>query len=160
MCPAYVRRSDPTVSRDVTAVATLRRAWTEERSGGPIDDPGFEAEFAAWSDQEMAQRITWVGEVDGRAVGMLNMAVFTRMPRPKRATEPPGPSCWGYVANMFVLADYRNAGVGTQLLQTAVDHAHANGYARIVLTPTDRAVAFYARLGFAPATALMVRPGD
>ena len=34
--------------RDMPAIAALRRSWLEERTGTPVDDPGFEAAFAQW----------------------------------------------------------------------------------------------------------------
>ena len=88
---------------------------------------------------------------------MLNMLVFTRMPVPTEARKG-RPGQWGYVANVFVLAEHRNGGAGRALLDHATDYADANGFARLVLSPSDRSISFYARAGFVPATSLMVRP--
>jgi GNAT superfamily N-acetyltransferase len=79
--------------------------------------------------------------------------VFERMPKPGRLI-----SQWGYIANVFVLAGYRDQGVGGQLLSAAIDHAKANGYARLVLSPTERAVPFYRRAGFGAADELLLLP--
>jgi GNAT superfamily N-acetyltransferase len=141
---------------DVPVLAALRRAWTEEGRGG-IDDAGYEEAFAAWFEREEHQRTTWLAEVDGVAVGMLNLLVFTRMPRP--AAGPPPPSRWGYVANVYVEPGARDAGVGRRLLDAVLAHADAEGFARLVLSPSERSVPFYERAGFAPATSLMLRPG-
>ena len=147
-------------SDDDRAIAALRRAWTEEREGGdPIPDDDFEPAFLEWADRERSRRINWIAEVDGRPVGMLNMAVFTRMPRPVPEPGPAPTGRWGYIANNFVLAEYRSAGVGTRMLEAAVAYADEHDFARIVLTPTERSVPYYARAGFVPATALLVRPG-
>jgi len=143
---------------DVPVLAALRRAWTEEERG-PVDDDGYEDAFAAWSAQEEHQRVTWLAEVDGAAVGMLNLLVFTRMPRPRPAAGPPPRSRWGYVANVYVAPGHRDAGVGRLLLDAVVAHADAHGFARLVLSPSERSVPFYGRAGFVPATSLMVRPG-
>jgi hypothetical protein len=79
---------------DRSAVARLRRAWTEESAGHALDDePG----------------------------GMLNPLVFTRMPH----------ACLAY--------------------------ADEQGFARVVLSPTEWSVPFYAPGGFVPATSLMIR---
>jgi GNAT superfamily N-acetyltransferase len=112
--------------------------------------------------------MTWLASVDGMPVGMLNMAVFERMPRPMKpvgigpqpALSSPGrlKSEWGYIANVFVLESYRNQGVGRLLLDAAIAHARAEGYARLVLSPTDRAVPFYLRAGFGPADELLLLP--
>jgi GNAT superfamily N-acetyltransferase len=145
---------------DVPAVAALRRAWTEENAGAPVDDDGFDAAFADWFEREAQQRLTWMAEVASRPVGMLNLLVFTRMPRPRpRDAAPARPGQWGYVANVYVEAGSRGAGVGRALLDAAVTHADEHRFARLVLSPSERSVPFYERAGFAPATSLMLRPG-
>lgn len=140
---------------DVPVVAGLRRAWTEENAGGTVEDPSFEAVFADWFEREAGQRVTWLAEDGDRAVGMLNMLVFTRMPRPSAAD----PGRWGYVANVYVVPGDRDRGVGRLLLDAVTAHADEQGFARLVLSPSERSVPFYERAGFAPATSLMLRPG-
>ena len=144
---------------DVPAVAALRRAWTEENAGGPIEDDGFDAAFTEWFEREHDQRVTWVADVDGRVAGMLNLLVFTRMPRPRSADAPGAPDRWGYVANVYVDRAARDAGVGARLLAAATSYADEQGFARLVLSPSERSVPFYERAGFATATSLMLRPG-
>ena len=133
--------------RDVRAAAALRRAWTEE--DGPVaDDPGFEARFADWLARN--RRMIWLAEAPA-PIGMLNLAVFERMPRPGRDV-----GCWGYIANTYVLPAHRNSGVGRELLDAAIAHARQQRFARLVLAPTERSRPFYARAGFTPATSLLV----
>jgi GNAT superfamily N-acetyltransferase len=133
--------------RDVRALAALRRAWTAE--DGPVgDDPGFEARFADWLARN--RRILWLAE-SPEPIGMLNLAVFERMPRPGRE-----PSYWGYIANTYVLPAHRNSGVGRALLDAALAHARAHRFARIVLAPSERSRPFYARAGFRPAESLFL----
>jgi GNAT superfamily N-acetyltransferase len=140
---------------DRAAVASMRRAWTEEYAGRSVADDGFQERFDAWLEQEQDQRVTWLAEVGGEAVGMLNVLVFTRMPRPGRA----GPSRWAYLANFWVRPDLRGSGLGTRLLETCTGWCDAAGMVRIVLSPTDGSVSLYARSGFEPATSLLLRPG-
>ena len=138
---------------DGPAVARLRRAWVEEQHGGQVDDDGYEAAFADWWDSEHGQRLTWLGETGGTAVGMLNVLVFTRMPRPGVA-----PSRWGYLANFYVEPAHRASGLGTALLAACTAYADEHGFVRIVLSPSERSVPLYERGGFRPATELMIRP--
>ncbi len=138
---------------DGPAVATLRRVWVEENAGGLVGNGRFEERFAEWLERERHQRLTWLGLVDGGAVGMLNLLVFTRMPRPGETA----PSQWGYLANFFVCRSHRNSGVGARMLATCTAYADERGFARVVLSPTERSVPFYARGGFEPATSLMLR---
>jgi GNAT superfamily N-acetyltransferase len=146
-------------SDDITAVAALRRGWTEEYAGEAIEDHTFDAAFAEWSAREQNQRVTWLAEIDGRPVGMLNMVVFTRMPRPVAAGAPPSTTQWGYIANVYVEAAARNVGIGAALVDAAIRHADEHRFARLVLSPSEQAVPLYERAGFTPATSLMVRPG-
>ncbi len=126
----------------------------EENAGAPVEDPGYEAAFAGWFDAEAHQRVSWLAEQDGEAVGMVNLAVFTRMPRPgSPATR------WGYVANVYVVPPARDSGVGTRLMDAVTRHADEQGFVRLVLSPSERSVPLYLRAGFAPATALLLRPG-
>lgn len=144
---AVIRRAE---DADLPATARLRRESTVEQDGDRAD-PSFEERFSAWYARESSRRIMWLAEVDGQMVGALNLAVFERMPRPGRA-----PSRWGYLGNAFVLAAYRNQGIGRQLLDAALEYARENGFARVVLSPTERAIPFYERAGFGPADALML----
>jgi GNAT superfamily N-acetyltransferase len=135
---------------DLATIARLRREWTLEQNG-EHSDPDFDERFAAWFARESSRRITWLAEAGGRPVGMMNLAVFERMPRPGRA-----PSCWGYLGNAFVLAAYRNRGIGRQLVQAVLGYADENAFARVVLSPTERSIPFYERAGFGPADELLL----
>jgi GNAT superfamily N-acetyltransferase len=142
-----IRRAADT---DLTALAALRRETGIEQDGGHAG-PDFEERFAGWFARESSRRITWLAEADGRLVGAMGLAVFERMPRPGRA-----PTRWGYLSNAFVLAEYRNQGIGSQLLAAIQAHAREHDFARVVLSPSDRSVPFYQRAGFVPATELLV----
>jgi GNAT superfamily N-acetyltransferase len=143
-----IRRAGET---DWPAVASLRREWIAEQQGERTE-PGFEQRFAAWYASESSRRVFWLAEVGGRAVGMVNLAVFERMPRPGHPA-----SRWGYLSNAFVLAGHRNQGIGKLLIGALLEHACRNGLVRVVLSPSERSVPFYQRAGFGPADILMVR---
>jgi GNAT superfamily N-acetyltransferase len=136
---------------DQAAIAQLRREWTQEEHGD-IADPDFDENLAAWFAQEYPRRIMWLAENGGRPVGMMNMAIYERMPRPGRAL-----SCWGYLGNVFIVAAYRNRGIGSQFVSAALNYADENGFVRVVLSPTERSIPLYERAGFGPADALMLR---
>lgn len=148
MTQAVIRQAN---DADLAAIIWLRREWTHEQEGDR-GDPGFDERLAAWFAQESSRRIIWLAEVDGRPVGMMNLAIFERMPRPGRV-----PSRWGYLGNAFVLAAYRNRGIGRQLVSAVLDYADENGFVRTVLSPTQRSIPFYERAGFGPAHTLMLR---
>jgi GNAT superfamily N-acetyltransferase len=138
---------------DAPALAGLRRAWTTEQRG-PAGDPGFEQRFFDWHDRESAARLSWLAEVSGQPVGMVNLVVLARMPQPGRDT-----GSWGYLTNAFVLSAFRDQGIGSALLGALLAHADQQRYVRVVLNPSERAVPLYRRHGFTAEHHLLVRPG-
>lgn len=143
----------PVGADDVAALAALRRAWVQELAGTTIEDPAYGRAFVSWWGAESDRRLCWLARRDGEPVGMLSMVVFRRMPKPGRPL-----SRWGYISNVFVLAAHRQAGIGRDLLQMALDRARTEDYARVVLAPSERSLPFYARAGFRPADDLLVHP--
>jgi GNAT superfamily N-acetyltransferase len=124
---------------DAAAVATLRALFLGAGEGGAA----FAAAVAAWLQEEGERRTTWLAERGGAAIGMASLFEYRRMPKPGVPA-----SRWGYVSNMFVREEARDAGVGAALLDAVVTTAEARGYARLVLSPSERAVPFYERAGF------------
>jgi GNAT superfamily N-acetyltransferase len=152
--PTEVRLAEPGRPADVAAIAGLRHAWTNEQAGSTLDDDSYEERFAAWFERERHQRLTWLGHADGTPVAMLNLLLFTRMPKPGHR-----PSRWGYLANFYVLPQHRGSGLGTRMLAACTAYADEHGLVRVVLSPSERSVPVYLRAGFEPATSLLVRPG-
>jgi GNAT superfamily N-acetyltransferase len=128
---------------DIPAIAALRAQWTGARS-----DPDFEARVRAWIAAEGGRRLIWLASLGDEPAGMASMLEYHRMPRPDRLS-----SRWGYVGNMFVREDLRDQGIGSALLAAIIREAEARDYARLVLSPTERAVPFYERAGFIAADA-------
>ncbi|HEY1134977.1 MAG TPA: GNAT family N-acetyltransferase [Nocardioides sp.] len=153
---ATVRRVAPLDAADRAAVRSLRRAWSEEDAGRALDDPTFDVRFDSWWDRERDQRVTWLAEVAGESVGMLNVLEFERMPTPARP-ERVRPTAWGYLANLYVLPSARGAGAGAALLAACTAHADAERWARVVLSPSPESVSLCGRHGFVPADGLLVR---
>jgi len=152
-----VRVADPPVTirvadeRDVTALAGLRRAWLEERTGHPVDDPGFEATFAQWWRVEQPRRTFWLAEVGSErsgytAVGSINAVEIVHMPRPGARGGR-----IGHVGNAFVLAAFADRGLPGELLAAVIEHARVRRYRRLLLAPTAASTPFYLRQGFVPA---------
>lgn len=142
---------------DVPALVGLRRESTFELYPAR-EDEDFGERFAAWYEQEASRRLTWLAEDkglaedEGLAVGMMNFVLFERMPRPGL-----DPGRWGYLANAYVRPDYRNQGIGGRLLDAILAYADDRGFARVVLSPSQRSVPFYRRVGFGPADELLSR---
>lgn len=134
---------------DRAALAALRATWAAEQEPQPQDSHGFEAIYGDWMDAN--PRKFFVAEEDGELVGMLNLLVFERMPKPGKPL-----SCWVYLGNVYVLPDFRKAGIGAQLVQAAIGFSRSIRAARMVLSPSPASRSFYARLGFQPAEELNI----
>ncbi len=134
--------------RDMAALAALRRSWLEERTGHPVDDPGFEAAFAQWWRLELPRRTFWLAETGTarqgfRAIGSINVVEIVHMPRPgSRGGRI------GHVGNAFVVGSFADRGVPGALLSAAIEHARERRYRRLLLAPTTGSAAFYRRAGF------------
>jgi GNAT superfamily N-acetyltransferase len=124
---------------DLAVVAALRAHWTPDAK--PDDD--FEEQLAEWLAAEGDRRTVWLAFLDDEPAGLASVFEYRRMPRPGRMD-----SRWGYVSNMFVREDFRGRGIGSALLASLIEAADARGYARLILSPTLRAVPFYERAGF------------
>ena len=139
---------------DVGLLAELRRRWNEERPGAPIDDPDFEARFHGWWDAERATRTFFLAELEEQPVGMANVKHYTRMPAAGMASA----GQWGYVGNVFVLPERRNARIGQALMEHIVEWAGARGFEHLRLAPSARSIPFYERLGFVPGAVVELDP--
>jgi GNAT superfamily N-acetyltransferase len=116
----------------------LRAQWT-----GGASDPAFQEHVRAWLVAEGDRRLVWIATLGADPAGMAMLLEYRRMPHPDRPD-----SRWGYVGNMFVREDLRNRGIGSALLAAIIAESEARDYARLVLSPTERALPFYRRAGF------------
>lgn len=139
---------------DVSALASLRRAWNEESAGGPIGDRRFEAAFGEWWEAERPRRTFFIVEVEGIPVGMANVLRYNRMPVAGKASG----GWWGYVGNVFVLREHRNAGLGRALMDGLIAWAGHAGMAHLRLAPSPLSTSLYARLGFLPGAVFELDP--
>lgn len=138
---------------DVGLLAVLRRTWNEEHAGAAVHAPGFNAAFRAWWEAEHPTRTFFLVEVDGAVVGMANVKRYDRMPAAGRAAGH-----WGYVGNVFVLPEHRNAGVGQVLMEEIQGWAGREGMAHLRLAPSPLSVSFYERLGYAAGAVVELDP--
>lgn len=139
---------------DVAVLAALRRAWNEENAGAAIDDDGFVSAFTAWWEAERDTRTFFLIDLDGAAVGMANIKTYDRMPAAGRSSS----GIWGYVGNVFVLPDHRDAGVGAILMESLAAWAWERGMEHLRLAPSPRSSSFYARLGFTAGAVVELNP--
>ena len=141
-----------TVDGDLPALAALRATWAAEQAPAAAttgDPQQFVGVLKNWL--EANPRTFFLAEDDGVPVGMLNLMVFERMPKPGKEI-----SRWVYLGNVYVLPNRRNAGIGAQLVEAALAYSREINAVRMLLSPSSESRNFYARLGFVPAAELNV----
>jgi GNAT superfamily N-acetyltransferase len=145
-----LRLLDAGSDADVEKLAALRAA-THDRE--PHDE--LVTELKGWLRTEGTHRRTWLAEVDDEAVGYVSALLYRRMPSAARPW-----SGWAYLGNLFVRAEHRGAGTGEALVDAVVDWARDLHLSRVVLSPSQRSVPLYRRMGFREADELLVLPLD
>jgi GNAT superfamily N-acetyltransferase len=106
----------------------------------------FVARCTGWMSLRLASGASWrcwVTEVEGKIVGHVWLQLVEKIPNPLAETE-----CHGYVSNAFVEEKYRGRGLGSQLLEAALDYCRAEEVDSAFLWPTRESRRLYERLGF------------
>ena len=137
------------------------RTYRDVRLAALIDSPRAfwvqYAEAAERTDDEWRERCatvgpTWLALDDGRPVGTVGLW---------HADEQPAHEV--YLVGMWVATVARGTDVATQLVGTALTHAAASGWRRVLLDVAHenaRARAFYSRMGFRPTGEVDAMPWD
>ncbi len=141
---------DLTFRRAVPADAPLLRRWDEDPAivaSDPHDDWRWESELAEdpdWREQ-------YIAEADGRPVGFLQIIDPAREESHYWGDVPAGLRA---IDLWIGEADFRNRGIGTRMMQFALDRCFADPLvAAVLIDPLESnldALRFYRRLGFAP----------
>jgi GNAT superfamily N-acetyltransferase len=131
-------------SADAGVLAELRWEFRAGRQPPAEKHDVFVKRCAAWMRRELTSGNwrAWVAVVDGAVVGHVWMHTVQKIPNP--VAEP---ETLAYLSNLFVRESLRG-GLGTKLLDAALDWARSNQVDRIVLWPTPRSVTLYLRHGF------------
>ena len=135
---------------DHPVLAQLRSDWTAEVHPGD-GDTAFAGRFSSWLETQRGWRTFWIARDDARPVGMVNLLVMERMPRPRL---PSGG--WGYLGNLFVLPASRRSGVGRLLVEAVLSHAAARDLERVIVHPNHASLPFWMRSPFRQASDLFV----
>jgi GNAT superfamily N-acetyltransferase len=137
---------------DVGALADLGCAFRSGRDAPDEDRAAFIARCAAWMRGALASDWrAWMAVDADTIVGHAWLRTIEKIPNPvgQRTRQ-------AYISNVYVRPDARG-GVGSRLLEHAVEWAKANDVDYVLLTPTPRSRTLYARNGFAVTDAWLAR---
>jgi|SRR5215471_5293292 len=140
----------PTVrAAGIADAAELARLRYEFRSGErPTVESRevFVARCAAWMRERLAPGSQWqcfVAEHAGALVGHVWLEVVDKVPNPG-ANEP---ERHVYLTNLYVRPEARG-GLGSALVETALAWCRERGTDTVILWPSEKSRALYARYGF------------
>jgi GNAT superfamily N-acetyltransferase len=142
----------PATVDDAEGLADLRYRFAEETNRKGEQSYGdFVAHFGAYFEAALASG-RWhavVAERDGTLLGHAYLQLIDKLPVPGRPHRR-----MGYVTNVYVEPDLRNAGTGAEIMSEIVRLGREMQLESLILWPTPRSVPFYQRLGFDSTDAL------
>lgn len=143
-----IRRADP---QDAERLARLRWEMHTEDESSAESYEAFVTRFRPFAEAALASPSwrVWVAEAGANLVGNLWLQLVPRVPRPGTRSAP-----LGYLTNVFVAKAHRNSGLGSRMLEQAMDWSREQPVSVVVVWPSDEAVRYYLRSGFAPSEAL------
>ena len=151
--------SDSTITIRLATASDARRLaelrFLFRAALNPVNET--EAEFVARCSDWMAARLQsgsnwrcWIAEAGATGIGTLWLQLIEKIPNP--VVEP---EFHAYLSNIFVCEDMRGNGLGTRLLQTALDWSQAKQVQAVILWPTAQSRSLYERHGFAVSESVM-----
>jgi GNAT superfamily N-acetyltransferase len=132
---------------DAEAQAELRWEFRSAQDPPTESHDAFVGRCAEWMRRELSTGGSWHAwvAIDREViVGQVWVQTVWKMPNPVAESEP---EHLAYLSNLYVTASARG-GVGTRLLETALDWCRANRTDRVVLWPSRRSVTLYLGHGF------------
>lgn len=131
---------------DFSELANLRYEWrVDERGEHGLDATSFERQMIEWMRTHRTTHQGYLAARDGLNVGCAWLCVVDRVPAPAEFARRSG-----IIQSVYVRASFRNVGIGSDLIRFVIDEARATKLSYLGLHPSERAVSFYERLGFAP----------
>jgi len=135
---------------DGAALARLRWEFRVDDGGEvpAVTREEFETAYLTYFRAGLATKCRGhiVADVEGMIVGQITVQTVDMVPRPCKVHDQ-----WGYLTDTYVRPAYRGCGVGSALLDAAVEWARGRDLELLIVWPSDGAVGLYGRAGFVPA---------
>lgn len=143
----------PAAAADAAQLALLRYRFRSELGAPNESEADFVARATVWLESRLAQA-SWRGWVavsaEGQIVGHAFVQLVEKIPNPVVEAEH-----IAYLTNVYVIPPLRNCGLGTRLMQAALDTCRVLDVDTAILWPSEQSQSLYARFGFAaPRTVL------
>jgi GNAT superfamily N-acetyltransferase len=133
--------------KDLEALALMRWEFQREDRPEPLSCEAwdFVEACALFLQRGLAQRnwAYWVAEAEREIVSHLFVQFVEKVPKPGQLHGR-----WGYVTNVYTKPNFRNRGIGSELLRRVRSWAEEIGLELLIVWPSERSVPFYERAGF------------
>lgn len=141
---ATTPRVRPATPDDARTLAELRWEFRAGRDPAVEEHHAFVDRCAIWMARELASSAwrAWVALDDDRIVGQVWIQLIHKVPNPVGERDR-----HAYLSNLYVQPSARG-GVGTMLLEMALEWSRANDVDRVILWPSARSVTLYRRHQF------------
>lgn len=116
----------------------------------PDADSETEIEFRNRCTNWMSSRLRqdnwrcWVVEQEDEIIGALWLQIIEKIPNPTNE-----PEFHGYITNVFVKESARGSGIGSRLIEMAIDYCKRLPVHAVILWPSEKSRTLYERHGFA-----------
>jgi GNAT superfamily N-acetyltransferase len=136
----------PAAVDDILELARLRWELYAEQDGDhaePVE--AYVERFVRFARAALASEDwrAWVARTDDGLVGAMWLHTVPRVPVPGKRAGP-----IGYLTNVFIAPEHRNAGLGAQMLDRVRAWCTEQSYSLVIVWPTERSRSFYRRGGF------------
>ena len=94
----------------------------------------------------------FIAEYQEEIIAHVSLQIVTNIPIPNNLENS-----WAYLTNAYTKLEFRKKGIGTQLIQNALEWADNNDIHKIILWPRDASIKIYKRFGFIKNSDIMER---
>jgi predicted acetyltransferase len=137
--------------KDSTQLIEMRWDFTVEYDKSKKDSSfeDFEQECHSFLEKAINsdQWFIWVAEINERIVSHIYIELIQKVPRPGRRTFP-----FAYMTNVYTVPEYRNKGIGSDMLRMINKWIKENKYEFVIVWPSEDSIHFYKKNGYVSST--------
>ena len=139
-------------TKDINSLAEL--IWEQKNEDSPLD-PVDKPGFVQICSEHLKNRLgddyfCWVADDNGRIVSHIHIIITCKLPKPGNLD-----SCYGRLSQVRTIPEYRNQGIGSELMDKVKEWCSKQRIQELVVWPSDQSVSFYERAGFKSENKIM-----
>ncbi|WP_246944751.1 GNAT family N-acetyltransferase [Bacillus pinisoli] len=136
---------------DINQLIKMRWDFTVEYDESKNDSSYEDFEKECYSFLKKAinsgQWYIWVAEESEKVVSHIYIELIQKVPRPGRITYP-----FAYMTNVYTVPEYRNKGIGSEMLQTINQWIKENDFEFVIVWPSEDSINYYKKNGYVHCT--------